>query len=211
MTTLIYSCGNPETAFTAQQLTYLANTYQETSYTTDWQPGEQLPDMLIVSDIDRETAQSLDLAEEDIVDYYDAIKLLTQASDDKMRADKPQCDIIMPAGLMPAGHIPPQQRNDTMTVTDAIDLAAMLIDNDLCDNSIPEHTKADLRVLKRLIDAIQANHPFTTDTSADRTKRQENCIKALRSIIIDITNIKIDVVHNKFHNARTAAEEEAEL
>lgn len=205
MTTLIYNCGNPETAFNLQQLTYLANTYQETSHTTQWQLGEDLPDMLIVSDIDRETAQSLDLAEEDIVDYYDAIKLLTQASDAKMRADKPQCDIIMPPDTT-------TQLNQVISVSESIDLTAMLIDNDLCDDCMPEHIKADLRVLKHTIGAIQNLYPFTPDNlKIGLPGRIARCVSAMNALYNEIGEICNSTAEGKFHKVRTDAEHKEEV
>lgn len=90
-----------------------------------------------------------------------------------------------------------------MTVTDGIDLVALLIENDLCSDDTPEHIKADLSVFAQIIKMLQTAYPFTVDDEiADIAHRQYNATEELNSIIEITQELREETKAGKFHNTR---------
>lgn len=191
MTTIIYGCPS-EDEFTPQQATLLANIYQEPEWITDdGLEMENWDDKLIIT-----TADEIDItgfAEEDMVPYADALKLI-----EAEHATKSQPSRIAPDVL----HASKTQTG--MTVTDGIDLVALLIENDLCSDETPEHIKADLRVLAQIIRLLQSTYPFTSsDEITDIAHRQYSAEMETRSMCDLIFVISRDIRNGKFHTVRT--------
>lgn len=190
MTTIIYGCPS-EDEFTPQQATLLANIYHEPEWITDdGLEMENWDDKLIIT-----TADEIDItgfAEEDMVPYADALKLIINEPEAKTQPSRIAPDVICAS-----------KAESGMTVTDGIDLVALLIENDLCAEETPEHIKADLRVLANIIKTLQAIYPFTApDEITDIAHRQWEAheeVKCMASMLIELA---AEVEKGKYHTAR---------
>lgn len=94
-----------------------------------------------------------------------------------------------------------------MTVTDAIDLVAMLIENDLCSDETPEHIKPDMRVLQRIIAAVQQGFPeymfrVDEDDLVNKNATRDRTLRAINTLSVNISAIQIDAIEGKFHSPR---------
>ena len=190
MTTIIYGCPS-EDAFTPQQAILLCNSYQEPEWITDdGLEMENWNDKLIIT-----TADEIDITgfgEEDMVPYADALKMVETEHATKSKPSRIAPDVL---------HASKAQTG--MTVTDGIDLVALLIENDLCSDETPEHIKADLRVLTRIINLLQSAYPFTaSDEITDIAHRQYSAEMETRSMCDLIFVISQDIRNGKFHNTR---------
>lgn len=183
MTTIIYGCPS-ENAFTPQQATLLANIYQESEYKKCDDLGpENWDDKLIITTAMED--EIIGFAEEDMVPYADALALIQNEPETNTCNQQP--------ALKPC-----------MTVSDGIDLVALLIENDLCSDETPEHIKADLRVLTQIIKLLQSTYPFTaSDEITDIAHRQYSAEMETRSMCDLISVISQDIRHGKFHTTRT--------
>lgn len=199
MTTIICGCPS-EDAFTPKQATLLANIYQEPEWITDdGLEMENWDDKLIIT-----TADEIDItgfAEEDMVPYADALKLIENEPKSKPQHPTRIAPDVIQASRAESG----------MTVTDGIDLVALLIENDLCSDDTPEHIKADLRVLAQIIKLLQSSYPFTaSDEITDIAHRQYAAEMETRSMCDLIFVISRDIRNGKFHTARTTEQAEAQ-
>lgn len=191
MTTIIYGCPS-EDAFTPQQATLLANIYQEPEWITDdGLEMENWDDKLIIT-----TADEIDItgfAEEDMVPYADALKMIETEHATKSKPSRIAPDVL---------HASKTQTG--MTVTDGIDLVALLIENDLCSDETPEHIKADLRVLAQIIKPLQTLYPFTTaDEITDLEHRKWEAREEVDCMRRMLFELSIQIDKGKFHTART--------
>lgn len=191
MTTIIYGCPSEE-AFTPQQATLLANIYQEPEWITDdGLEMENWDDKLIIT-----TADEIDItgfAEEDMVPYADALKMIETEHATKSKPSRIAPDVL---------HASKTQTG--MSVTDGIDLVALLIENDLCSNDIPEHIKADLRVLAQIIKILQSAYPFTaTDEITDIEHRKWEVREEIYRMQQRLTDLLTEIDSGKFNANRT--------
>lgn len=191
MTTIIYGCPS-EDAFTPQQATLLANIYQEPEWITD--DGLEMgnwDDKLIIT-----TADEIDItgfAEEDMVPYADAIKMIENETESKPQHPTNIAPDVLHASKMQTG----------MTVTDGIYLVELLIENDLCSNDTPEHIKADLRVLAQIIKRIQMIYPFTESSEVvDIEHRKYMACDGVKLISDGIREIFTETKNGKYHTTR---------
>lgn len=191
MTTIIYGCPS-EDAFTPKQATMLANIYQEPEWITD--DGLEMKnwdDKLIIT-----TADEIDItgfAEEDMVLYADALKMIQSEPESKPQHPTRIAPDVLHASKMQTG----------MTVTDGIDLVALLIENDLCSDDTPEHIKADLRVLSGIIKILQSVYPFTSDDAMTDIKHRLFNASHKTKEISRLAELFAGVIDTgKFHNIR---------
>lgn len=191
MTTIIYGCPS-EDEFTPQQATLLANIYQEPEWITD--DGleiENWDDKLIIT-----TADEIDItgfAEEDMVPYADALKMIETEHATKSKPSRIAPD-VMHASKAESG----------MTVTDGIDLVALLIENDLCSDETPEHIKADLRVLAKIILTVQSTYPFTaSDEITDIEHRKWEASEEVEAMSKMLSELSAQIKTGKFHITRS--------
>lgn len=191
MTTIIYGCPS-EDAFTPQQAILLCNSYQEPEWITDdGLEMENWDDKLIIT-----TADEIDItgfAEEDMVPYADALKMIKNEPESKpQHSGSVSLDVIHTS------------KESGMTVTDGIDLVALLIENDLCSDETPEHIKADLRVLAQIIKLLQSAYPFTTsDEITDIAHRQCQALNEVDYMRGALLELSVKIEKGKFHTART--------
>lgn len=196
MTTIIYGCPS-EDEFTPQQATLLANIYQETEWITDdGLEMENWDDKLIITTAPKVEIHGFD--EDDLISYDEAMEFIKNEPASKTQhPTRIESDVIH-AVKAAAG----------MTVTDGIDLVALLIENDLCSDETPEHIKADLRVLAQIIKLLQSSYPFTaSDEITDIAHRQYSAETETRSMCDLIFVISQDIRNGKFHTARTKKSE----
>lgn len=192
MTTIIYGCPTTE-EFTPQQATLLANIYHEPKWITDdGLEMENLDDKLIITTADE--IEITGFAEEDMVPYADALKMIK---------NEPESKSQHPTGITP-DVLHASKTQTGMSVTDGIDLVALLIENDLCSDETPEHIKADLRVLSGIIKILQSAYPFTTDDQiTDIKHRLFNASQEVKEIS-RLTGILAGAIDaGKFHTTRT--------
>lgn len=151
------------------------------------------------------TADEIDItgfAEEDMVTYANALQLIE---------DEPESKPQHPSRIDP-DVLHASKAESGMTVTDGIDLVAMLIENDLCSDDTPEHIKADLRVLSGVIRILQSVYPFTADDQiTDIKHRLFNASQRIKEIS-RLTELFAGVIDTgKFHTARTTEKADAQL
>lgn len=192
MTTIIYGCPT-EDAFTPQIATMLCNIYHESEWITDdGLEMENLDDKLIIT-----TADEIDItgfAEEDMVPYADALKLIETEAESKPQHLTRIAPDVMRASKVESG----------MTVTDGIDLVALLIENDLCLDDTPEHIKCDLRVLAQIIKMLQMIYPFTASNDVtDIEHRKYIACDEVKLISQRIREIFTETKNGKYHTSRT--------
>lgn len=190
MTTIIYGCPS-EDEFTPQQATLLANIYQEPEWITDdGLEMENWDDKLIIT-----TADEIDItgfAEEDMVPYADALKMIKNEPESKpQHSGSVSLDVIHTS------------KESGLTVTDGIDLVALLIENDLCSDETPEHIKCDLRVLAQIIKRIQMIYPFTESSEVvDIEHRKYMACDGVKLISDGIREIFTETKNGKYHTTR---------
>lgn len=190
MTTIIYGCPS-ENAFTPQQATLLANIYQEPEWITDdGLEMENWDDKLIIT-----TADEIDItgfAEEDMVPYADALKMIETEHATKSKPSRIAPDVMHAS-----------KTQTSMTVTDGIDLVALLIENDLCSDDTPEHIKGDLRVLEQIIKMIQMIYPFTaSDEVVDTEHRKYIACEEVKLLSQRMREIFTETNNGKYHKSR---------
>lgn len=192
MTTIIYGCPTEE-AFTPQQATLLANIYQEPEWITDdGLEMESWDDKLIITTAPKVEIHGFD--EDELISYDEAMAFIQNEP-----KNKPQ----HPTGIAP-DVLHASKAESGMTVTDGIDLVALLIENDLCSDETPEHIKADLRVLAQIISLLQSTYPFTASNEiTDIAHRQYSAEMETRSMCDLIFVISRDIRNGKFHTTRT--------
>lgn len=195
MTTIIYGCPS-EDEFTPQQATLLANIYQETEWITDdGLEMENWNDKLIITTAPKVEIHGFD--EDDLISYDEAMEFIQNEPANKTQHPTRIAPDVIHAVKAAAG----------MTVTDGIDLVALLIENDLCSDDTPEYIKADLRVLANIIKMLQSAYPFTaSDEITDIAHRQYNATEELNSIIETTKVLNEATKAGKFHNTRQHGE-----
>lgn len=190
MTTVIYDCDTDD--LSQQSMTRLANMYHESEYTTEWQPGEDLPEKLIITSISKEIADQLDIAEEDLVHIDEAMELL--------QSDISHSDIITQGQAE-------LKEEDYFTPLQCIQLAIMTIDDNLRSEKIPEHEKADLRCINKILDAtkrcIEHIGRAEEDGEEDRQRRCASSIRAMRNELITVCN---EIIAGDYHAPRSQQE-----
>lgn len=176
MTTIIYGCPS-EDAFTPRQATLLANLFQEPEWVTDGELQEIWNDKLIITTTEKSDITGF--AEENLVPYQDALALI-------------------------AGE-PENASASVMSITDAIDLTALLIENDLCSDETPEHIKTDLRVLAVVFSHIQRMYPFSKspDATPDMRHRKHAAKTAIRDFQNAMKGLLMSIQFGKYHATRT--------
>ena len=196
MTTIIYGCPS-EDAFTPQQATLLANIYQEPEWITDdGLEMENWDDKLIITTAPKVEIHGFD--EDELISYEEAMEFIQNQPEDKTQPSRIAQE-VMHASKTESG----------MTITDGIDLVALLIENDLCSEETPEHIKVDLRVLAIVIRILQSTYPFTTSPEiTDIAHRQWRSSEDIREISSVLRELCIDIGKGKFHTARTEKAEE---
>lgn len=194
MTTIIYGCPT-EDEFTPQQATLLANIYQEPEWITDdGLEMENWNDKLIITTAPRVEIHGFD--EDELISYDEAMAFIQNEPASKTQHPTRIAPDVLHASKTQTG----------MTVTDGIDLVALLIENDLCSDYTPEHIKADLRVLAQIIKMLQTAYPLTVDDEiTDIAHRQYNAIEELNSIIEITQELREETKAGKFHNTRQQA------
>lgn len=190
MTTIIYGCPS-EDEFTPEQATLLANIYQEPEWIADdGLEMENWDDKLIITTAPKVEIHGFD--EDDLISYDEAMEFIQNEP-----ASKPQHSGSVSLDVIHTS------KESGMTVTDGIDLVAMLIENDLCSDDTPEHIKADLRVLAIVIRILQSIYPFTTSpdiTDIEHRKwRASEEIGELNSLLFALS---VEIKAGKFHNTR---------
>lgn len=192
MTTIIYGCPS-EDEFTPQQATLLANIYQEPEWITDdGLEMENWNDKLIIT-----TAQKVEIHgfdDDELISYDEAMAFIQNEPESKPQHPNRIAPDVLHASKMQTG----------MTVTDGIDLVALLIENDLCSDETPEHIKADLRVLANIIRILQSAYPFTASNDiTDIAHRQYAADIETRSMRDLLFILSRDIRNGKFHTTRT--------
>jgi len=185
MTTIIYGCPSDD-AFTPQQATLLANICHEPEWIIDdGLEMEKWDDKLIIT-----TAREIEIHGSEEGDFFSYDEAMALIQNDLKNKPEQQTRI--------------NKFDPGMTVTDGIDLVALLIENDLCSDQTPEHIKADLRVLAQIIKTLQCSYPFTEPVEiTDIAHRQFNAELETRYICDLIFVISRDVGNGKFHTTRT--------
>lgn len=192
MTTIIYGCPT-EDEFTPQQATLLANIYHEPEWITDdGLEMENWNDKLIITTAPKVKIHGFD--EDELISYDEAMAFIQ---------NEPESKPHQPSRIAP-DVLHASKTQTSMTVTDGIDLVALLIENDLCSDETPEHIKADLRVLAQIVKMLQTLYPFTaTDEITDIEHRKWEAreeVDCMRRMLLELS-IQID--KGKFHTART--------
>lgn len=192
MTTIIYGCPSDD-AFTPQQATLLANICHEPEWIIDdGLEMEKWDDKLIIT-----TAREIEIHGSEEGDFFSYDEAMALIQNDLKNKPEQQTRI--------------NKFDPGMTVTDGIDLVALLIENDLCSDETPEHIKADLRVLAQIIRLLQSTYPFTaSDEITDIAHRQYTAEMEIRSMCDLIFAISSDIRKGKFHTARTTEKAEAQ-
>ncbi|SEN43948.1 hypothetical protein [Nitrosomonas marina] len=188
MTTVIYDCDAGD--LSPQSITRLANMYHESEATTEWQPGEDLSEKLVITPISKEIADQLDIAEEDLIHIDEAMELL--------QSDVSMSDVITHGNEAFA-------RDDPITLQQCLMLAKLTIDHSLSSESIPQHEKSGLRVISAV---IKATNEFAKEI--ETAVPDDHRIFCARKLIIlkdEILKISVDTALGKFHDQRSQQEE----
>ena len=185
MTTIIYGCPSDD-AFTPQQATLLANICHEPEWIIDdGLEMEKWDDKLIIT-----TAREIEIHGSEEGDFFSYDEAMALIQNDLKNKPEQQTRI--------------NKFDPSMTVTDGIDLVALLIENDLCSDQTPEHIKADLRVLAQIIKILQSAYPFTEPAEiTDITHRQFKAELETGYIRDMLFSIVRDIRNGKFHTTRT--------
>ena len=200
MATIIYNTPNP-VPLTEKNMTLLANMYHESEYTTEWDPCDDIPDKLIITDAPLEIIFDM-FAEEDIVSYDEALKLLAGET-----TNNTPTDIATPAEQLPR----PCDR-DEISVTEGIYLLLALIEHELIKDETPEHIKADLRCLQAIVHSIIKHYPFTPESGeVSVVAGQYRCTSGMREIMREIMVIYEDAFNGKYHVKRGQDSKSAEI
>lgn len=191
MTTIIYGCAS-EDVFTPQIATMLCNIYHETEWITDdGLEMENWDNKLIITTAPKVEIHGFD--EDELISYDEAMAFIQNQPEDKTQPSRIAQE-VMHASKTESG----------MTITDGIDLVALLIENDLCSNDTPEHIKADLRVLAIIIRILQSIYPFTASPEiTDIAHRQWRSAEDIDEISSLLLALSIEIRAGKFHTART--------
>lgn len=199
MTTIIYGCPS-EDEFTPQQATLLANIYQEPEWITDdGLEMESWDDKLIITTAPKVEIHGFD--EDELISYDEAMAFIQNETESKPQHPTSIAPDVIHASKTQTG----------MTVTDGIDLVAMLIENDLCSDDTPKHIKADLRVLAQIITELQILYPFANnDQLTDMTERKWLAIEAIAELSTILAELEEKTREGKFHTARTTEKAEAQ-
>lgn len=196
MTTMIYGCPSEE-EFTPQQATLLANIYQEPEWITDdGLEMENWDDKLIITSAPKVEIHGFE--EDELISYDEAMAFIQNEPE-----NKPQHHASVSLDVIHTS------KESGMSVTDGIDLVALLIENDLCSDETPEHIKADLRVLSGIILILQSVYPFTADDQiTDIKQRLFNASQQTKEIsrLVWILSGSIDA--GKFQATRAEKAEE---
>lgn len=192
MTTIIYGCPSDD-AFTPQQATLLANICHEPEWIIDdGLEMEKWDDKLIIT-----TAREIEIHGSEEGDFFSYDEAMALIQNDLKNKPEQQTRI--------------NKFDPGMTVTDGIDLVALLIENDLCSDETPEHIKTDLRVLAQIIKMLQTAYPFTVDDGiTDIAHRQYNAIEEMNSIIEITQELREETKAGKFHNTRNGVKQNHE-
>lgn len=184
MTTIIYGCPSDD-AFTPQQATLLANICHEPEWIIDdGLEMEKWDDKLIIT-----TAREIEIHGSEEGDFFSYDEAMALIQNDLKNKPEQQTRI--------------NKFDPGMTVTDGIDLVALLIENDLCSDETPEHIKADLRVLAQIIKMIQMIYPFTaSDDVADIEHRKYIACEELRLMSQRMREIFTETNNGKYHKSR---------
>ncbi len=87
----------------------------------------------------------------------------------------------------------------------AIETIIKFIDMDLNDKKVAEHIKQDLRVLRAIVAALNANYPFTQDPNdADAKNRAINRLHALDKIFNEFADIQLGAVTGRYDSTRSS-------
>ncbi len=78
-----------------------------------------------------------------------------------------------------------------------LDLVLMLINYELSFSGMPENEKPDLRVLRRIMEAVKSVYPFNHSIMADRRA------KSLHELISKVEEISHDESQGKFNQSRS--------
>lgn len=199
MTTIIYGCPT-EDAFTPQQATLLANIYHEPEWITDdGLEMENWNDKLIITTAPKVEIHGFD--DDELISYDEAMAFIQ---------NEPESNPQQPSRIAP-DVLHASKTQTGMTVTDGIDLVALLIENDLCSDDTPEHIKADLRVLSGIIKILQSAYPFTSDDAMTDIKHRLFNASHKTKEISRLAELFAGVIDTgKFHTTRTTEKAEAQ-
>ena len=192
MTTIIYGCPS-EDEFTPQQATLLANIYHEPEWIKDdGLEMENWDDKLIITTAPKVEIHGFD--EDHLISYDETMAFIQNEP-----ASKPQQPSRIAPDVMHAS-----KAESGMTVTDGIDLVALLIENDLCSDETPEHIKADLRVLAKIILTVQSTYPFTaSDEITDIEHRKWEASEEVEAMSKMLSELSAQIKTGKFHITRS--------
>lgn len=152
---------------------------------------ENWDDKLIITTAPKVEIHGFD--EDDLISYDEAMAFIQNEPETKSQPSRIAPDVI---GAVKAA--------TGMTVTDGIDLVALLIENDLCSDETPEHIKCDLRVLAQIIKRIQMIYPFTESSEVvDIEHRKYMACDGVKLISEGIREIFTETKNGKYHTTRT--------
>lgn len=190
MTTVIYDCDAGD--ISPQSITRLANMYHESEATTEWQPGEDLPEKLVITPISKEIAEQLDIAEEDLIHIDEAMELL--------QSDLSYSDIIT--------HGNEKIVYEVITPLQELKSVISGIESLLSDSQTPEYKKADYRCLISIFRSIQAEFGYVDEPSITTAEqRKKLCAHAIRGLRSHIGFTYAYTLEGKFHDQRSHHEE----